>query len=82
MKQINLRNKGSQFKMNFTSSHWIKRNSTLTTRIFVGNLSYIFVKEKIGFPKTYGDFYNNDLKYRVENLYKYDLQLYNYTYPY
>lgn len=47
---------------------------------YVGNLSWIDVRDQV--PKSYGYFYSHSLKKKVETLYKWDLQLYNYTYPF
>ena len=80
LKKLNLL-KGVQFKNNYTSSHWLNKTNE-NRNIFIGNLTFEDIKLNIGFPKSYGVFYNDDLKRRVTNLFYIDLQLYNYSYPY
>ncbi len=59
-------------------NHYRQRNNTI--KHFVGNLTWPDLKGYV--PKNYGYFYSKELIKKVETLYKWDLLLYDYSYPF
>lgn len=68
---------GILYDFNFIPKHFQKR-----TKIekYVGNLSWSELLLQ-GVPMNYGYFYNSETKEKVANIFKWDLILYNYSYP-
>jgi hypothetical protein len=47
---------------------------------YVGNIPYSLLLNRI--PNSYGYFYNNQLRRKVEKIFYWDIKLYNYSFPY
>ena len=73
---------GIRYQLKYSSkTHFQSRNGNIHS--FVGNLTWDELnRNQNGIPQSYGYFYNEDLKAKVEKLYYWDLLLYNYTYPF
>ena len=69
---------GANFSMTYHSGHFAPRNETIHK--FVGNMPWRILQNEI--PSSYSFFYNHELKERVASLYKWDLHLYHYEFPY
>ncbi len=69
---------GVKYDLKHISPHYRKRDHRIQR--YVGNVSWMEVKDQI--PQDYGYFYSKELMKKVELLYRWDLVLYNYTYPF
>lgn len=69
-----------QFQLKNITKHYQIRNNNIQR--YVGNQSWIELKEKGQVPNDYGYFYNKELKKKVEHLFYWDLLLYNYSFPF
>lgn len=71
------RETGANFSAGFGSIHYAKRQSE---EGFVGDVAWKFLHNRI--PKSYGYFYDSELRERVMRIFHVDLLLYNYDYPF
>ena len=69
---------GTRYSIRPIPNHYRQRNNTI--KHFVGNVSWPDLKGHI--PKNYGYFYSKELIKKVERLYRWDLILYGYSYPF
>ncbi len=69
---------GVKYDLKHVSKHYRKRDHSIQR--YVGNLTWLEVKDQV--PHNYGYFYSKELIKKVGSLYKWDLQFYNYTYPF
>ena len=69
---------GANFQTGFKSDHYYPRNENATE--FVGRMPWRKLKDRV--PANYGHFYNDKLKERVHKLFRVDILLYNYSFPF
>jgi hypothetical protein len=69
---------GTNFSVGFKAHHYAERKGTMNR--FVGNMPWNVLENQI--PSNYGLFYNFEIKLRVQQVYLWDILLYNYTFPY
>jgi len=69
---------GAYYNIKPVPHHYRQRDNTINH--FVGNITWPKLKGHV--PKSYGYFYSKELIKKVETLYKWDLLLYDYTYPF
>lgn len=68
---------GQPLHLTYKSDHYVAR--TMYSQGFVGNISWGLIKDNI--PMLYRQFYDEDLKHRVQKLFHLDLVIYNYSFP-
>lgn len=67
---------GHPLHLKYKSDHYVSR--TEHYKNFVGNIPWYMLRDNI--PLFYKQFYNEDLRKRVEQLFHLDLQIYNYSF--
>jgi hypothetical protein len=77
LERINNRT-GANFKKGDRGVHVVKRHNE--TNFFVGNMSWNELKDRI--PSDYGFFYNNRIKTLVNHVYIWDIEMYQYNFPF
>jgi hypothetical protein len=71
---------GLNFSLSFVATHYTPRNESVSAEVFIGDKAYNDIKSTI--PSSYQSFYNLQTKGMVESLYRPDIDIYGYGFPF
>lgn len=84
LEKLNAKISGRPFtskRQRYSDTHHAPRNASLSSE-FIGDVKWWEIVKRGGIPSNYGVFYNDVTKSYVDKLYKLDILLYGYTFPY